>query len=329
MDLARILKALADPMRLRILAAITEEELTVGEVQVIVRSVQSSVSRNLAILRDAGLIRDRKEGTNVYFSLRSDMSEPIKGLYQSLRPRFSELPEAKADGARLGECRRRRIDRSRNYFEAIAGDWERIRKSYFDDRVTSLAIEKLLPSNLTLADIGCGTGTLAFDLARFAGRVIAVDLSHAMIRQARRSAEEKQARNIDFILGHAEHLPLEDGKVDAAFCVMVLHFVERPAEAIRELCRITRPGGSVILLDLVPHTQEWMTEQTQHRWLGFERGPVETWLSDAGACKVEYEPTGSYAGAQSEKNGKHPVEIFVARAVVAASPVAAAHRKEP
>jgi ubiquinone/menaquinone biosynthesis C-methylase UbiE len=256
------------------------------------------------------------------------MSEPLKGLYQSLRPRFAELPEAKADGARLVECRRKRINRFQNYFEAIAGDWERIRRSYFDDRVTSLAIEKLLPSNLTLADIGCGTGTLAFDLARFAGRVVAVDLSPAMIRQARRSAEEKRTRNIDFILGDAGNLPVEDGEVDAAFCVMVLHFLERPAEAVRELCRITRPGGSVILLDLVPHTQAWMTEQLQHRWLGFERQTIEKWLSAAGACKIEYEPTGSYAGGQGEKNGKRPVEIFVSRAVIPASLSPSSPRKE-
>ncbi|MGH7832063.1 MAG: ArsR/SmtB family transcription factor [Candidatus Binatia bacterium] len=328
MDLARILKALADRTRLRILAAVAEEELTVGEVQEIVGSVQSSVSRNLAILRDAGLIRDRKDGTNVYFSLRSDMSEPIKGLYQSLRPRFAELPEAKADRVRLAECRRKRINRFQNYFEGIAGDWERIRKSYFDDRVTSLAIEKLLPSNLTLADIGCGTGSLAFELARFAGRVIAVDLSQAMIRQARRLAEEKRTRNVDFVLGHAGHLPIENAKVDAAFCVMVLHFLERPAEAVRDLCRITRPGGSVILLDLAPHTQEWMKEQMQHRWLGFERQTIEKWLSDAGACKIEYELTGSYAGGQTERNGKQPVEIFVARAVIPTVPSDAAHWKE-
>ena len=323
-----MLKALADPMRLRVLAAVAEEELTVGEVQEIVGSVQSSVSRNLAILRDAGLIRDRKDGTNVYFSLRSDMSEPMKGLYQSLRPRFVEMPEAKGDRERLAECRRRRIKRFHNYFEAIAGDWERIRKSYFDDCVTSVAIEKLLPSNLMLADIGCGTGSLAFELARFAGRVIAVDLSQAMIQQARRLAEERQTTNVDFIIGHAGNLPLEEAKVDAAFCVMVLHFLERPAEAVRELCRITQPGGSVILLDLIPHTQEWMKEQMQHRWLGFEKQTIEKWLSDAGACKIEYELTGSYAGGQTEKNGKHPVEIFVTRAAIPASPSHAARRKE-
>ena len=160
MDFVRALKALADPIRLRVLAAVAEEELTVGEVQEVVESVQSSVSRNLAILRDAGFVQDRKEGTNVYFSVRQDMPEPAGEFFKSLQARMAELPEAKGDRARLEDCRRRRLHRSQGYFESVAGDWERIRKNYFDDRVTSLAIEKLLPRNLVLADVGCGTGQL-------------------------------------------------------------------------------------------------------------------------------------------------------------------------
>ena len=185
MEFVRTLKALADPLRLRILAAVAEEELTVGEVQEVVESVQSSVSRNLAILRAAGFVQDRKEGTSVYFSAREDMPEAARDLFTSLQARLAAIPEVKRDQTRLAECRRRRLQRSKSYFESVAGDWERIRRSYFDDRVTSLAIEKLLPPNLTVADIGCGTGSLTFELARFARKVIGVDLSNEMLRRAR------------------------------------------------------------------------------------------------------------------------------------------------
>ena len=139
--------------------------------------------------------------------------------------------------------------------------------SYFDDRVTSLAIEKLLPPNLTVADIGCGTGSLTFELARFARKVIGVDLSNEMLRRARarlrnaRSTTSSSARAIFF------KLPLDPASIDAAFCVMVLHFLPNPQSAIAGLCRITRPGGSVILVDLVQHKQEWMREQMAHQWL--------------------------------------------------------------
>src|SRR6266436_1169583 len=288
MDFVRTLKALADPIRLRVLAAVAEEELTVGEVQEVVESVQSSVSRNLAILRDAGFVQDRKEGTNVYFSVRRDMPEPACEFFKSLQSRIAELPEAKGDRARLEDCRRRRLHRSQGYFESVAGDWERIRKNYFDDQVTSLAIEK----------------------------VIGVDLSQEMLRRARNVAKERQLRNVEFRRGDALKLPLGSRSVDAAFCVMVLHFLSDPQQAVAELCRITRGGGSVIVVDLVQHNQEWMREQMAHRWLGFERNSLEEWFRDAGVTEITYELTGAYAGEKMARNGNRPVEIFVARALL-------------
>ena len=318
MEFVRTLKALADPLRLRVLAAVAEEELTVGEVQEVVDSVQSSVSRNLAILREAGFVQDRKEGTSVYFSVRRNMPEPAVELFKSLQSRLAEIPEVKRDQARLQQCRRRRLRKSESYFASVAGDWERIRKSYFDDRVTSLSIEKLLPRDLTLADIGCGTGSLTFELARFARKVIGVDSSHEMLRHARAIAKERDLENVEFRQGDALELPLPSRSVDAAFCVMVLHFLADPARAMAGLCRITRPGGSVILVDLVQHKQEWMREQMAHQWLGFDRPAIERWFRQAGANAVDYELTGSFAGEKLARNGNRPVEIFVARATLPA-----------
>lgn len=316
MEFIRILKALADPLRLRVLAAVADEELTVGEVQEVVASMQSSVSRNLALLREAGFLRDRKEGTSVYFSVRTDMPEPARELFKTLQARLGEIPEVQKDRVRLEECRRRRLQRSQSYFESVAGDWERIRKSYFDDRVASLAIEKLLPRNLVLADIGCGTGSLTFELARFARRAIGVDLSGEMLRRARAIAKERGLGNVEFRQGDVLQLPLAPRSVDAAFCVMVLHFLPDPARAIAGLCRIVRPGGAVILVDLVEHKQRWMREQMAHQWLGFDRRSIEGWFGTAGAASAEYDLTGSYAGEKIARNGNRPVEIFVARANV-------------
>jgi ubiquinone/menaquinone biosynthesis C-methylase UbiE len=316
MEFVRTLKALADPLRLRILAAVAEEELTVGEVQDVVASMQSSVSRNLAILREAGFVQDRKEGTSVYFSARQPMPEPARELFKSLHSRLGDIPEMKKDQARLEETRRKRLQRSQSYFESLAGDWERIRKSYFDDRVTSLAIEKLLPRDLTLADIGCGTGSLTVELARFARKVIGIDLSQEMLRRAKAVARERKLDNVEFRQGDALQLPLDTASVDAAFCVMVLHFLPDPERAIAGLCRITRPGGSVILVDVVEHKQEWMREQMAHQWLGFNRGAIEKWFRGAGVQSVDYDLTGSFAGEKMARNGNRPVEIFVARATL-------------
>jgi ubiquinone/menaquinone biosynthesis C-methylase UbiE len=327
MDFVRTLKVLADPLRLRVLAAVAEEELTVGEVQEVVASVQSSVSRNLAMLREAGFVRDRKEGTSVYFSVRPDMPAPARELFTTLQARLDEIADIKKDRARLQECRRRRLRRSQSYFESVAGDWERIRKSYFDDRVASLAIEKLLPADLTLADVGCGTGSLTFELARFARKVIGVDLSNEMLRRARAVAQERGVKNVEFRQGDVFDLPLPGHSVDAAFCVMVLHFLSDPGRAIAALCRIVRPGGSVILVDLVQHQQEWMREQMAHQWLGFERKAVEQWFRDAGVMDLDYDLTGSFAGEKIARNGNRPVEIFVARASVTEQATARTARK--
>jgi ArsR family transcriptional regulator len=316
MELVRALKALADPLRLRIFAAVAEEELTVGEVQDVVDSVQSSVSRNLAILRDAGFVQDRKEGTSVYFSVRRNMPDAARELFTSLQSRLAGIPEIKQDQARLEQCRRRRRQRSQGYFESVAGDWERIRKSYFDDRVTSLAIEKLLPRNLILADVGCGTGSLTFELARFAGKVIGVDLSPEMLRRARAVAKERQLSNVEFRHGDALDLPLKSQSVDAAFCVMVLHFLSDPQRAVADLCRVARRGGTVIVVDLVKHQQDWMREQMAHRWLGFAKEQIEDWFGEAGVSQLDYELTGAFAGEKIARNGNRPVEIFVARASV-------------
>ena len=318
MEFVRALKALADPQRLRILAAVSEEELTVGEVQEVVQSAQSSVSRNLSILRAAGFVQDRREGTSVYFSARREMPESARELFQSLQSRLEGLPEIKRDHERLADCRRRRLQRSKSYFESVAGDWEKSRKSYFDDRVTSLAIEKLLPRRLTIADIGCGTGTLSFELARFAQQVIGIDLSKEMLRRARAVANERAIVNVEFRQGDALKLPLSRASVDAVFCVMVLHFLAEPERAITELCRVTRPGGSVILVDLVQHNQTWMREQMAHQWLGFDRFMIEKWFRLGGAEAIDYDLTGSFAGERLARNGNRPVEIFVARATLPA-----------
>ena len=194
MDFVRTLKALADPLRFRVLAAVAEEELTVGEVQEVVESVQSSVSRNLAILRDAGFVQDRKEGTNVYFSVAPGYAGSRRASFSSrCRHGWRRFPEVKRDRDALGGVPAPSLA---SLDRVISNRWPEtgsvFARSYFDDRVTSLAIEKLLPRNLTVADIGCGTGSLTFELARFARKVIGVDLSNEMLRRARAVAKERR-----------------------------------------------------------------------------------------------------------------------------------------
>jgi ubiquinone/menaquinone biosynthesis C-methylase UbiE len=137
-----------------------------------------------------------------------------------------------------------------------------------------------------------------------------------MLRRAKVVARQRELDNVEFRQGDALNLPLGSRSIDAAFCVMVLHFLSDPERAIAGLCRITRPGGSVILVDVIAHKQEWMREQMAHQWLGFNRGSIEKWFHDAGAASVDYDLTGSFAGEKMARNGNRPVEIFVARAIL-------------
>ncbi len=137
---------------------------------------------------------------------------------------------------------------------------------------------------------------LTFELARFARKVIGVDLSREMLRRARALANEQKIDNVEFRQGDVLKLPLGSDSVDAAFCVMVLHFLPDPARAIAGLCRITRPGGAVIVVDLVEHQQEWMREQMAHRWLGFDRDQLTKWFTKPVPRSVDYDLTGSFAG---------------------------------
>jgi ubiquinone/menaquinone biosynthesis C-methylase UbiE len=141
-----------------------------------------------------------------------------------------------------------------------------------------------------------------------------------MLRRAKNLAKETQRRNVEFHRGDALKLPLESRSVDATFCVMVLHFLADPQRAVTELCRITRGGGSVIIVDLVKHNQPWMREQMAHHWLGFDKNSVEAWFRGGGAREIDYHLTGSFAGEKLARNGNRPVEIFVARASLPMTP---------
>ncbi len=268
MEFVRTLKALADPLRLRILAAVAEEELAVGEVQEVVSSMQSSVSRNLAILRAAGFVQDRKEGTNVYFSARPDMPDPARELFKSLKPRLAEIPEAKGDRERLQRCLRRRDVRSRNYFETVAGDWERLRKSYFDDRVASIAIEKLLPRNLVLADIGCGTGLTCVYLAgQGYTRLDGIDLSPDMVRVA---AERGIYREL--LVGDVTRaLDRDDASYDGVISSGTFTHGHVGPEPLDEIFRILKPGG---WLACTVHRDIWETMGFNSRFDSLEQERV-------------------------------------------------------
>jgi ArsR family transcriptional regulator len=280
-ELQRIFKTLSDPTRVRLLSLLEREELAVQELMEVLGMAQSRVSRHLAILRDAGLVRDRRDGTYVFYHLELPEVGPWREVWQLVRRGLSKDTTADRDSAALSRALEARADRARSFFDAVGPEWDALRKVFDDDALRAHALARLVPSGLRVADIGTGTGILAIELSRLGLEVIAIDHSARMLEAARTKLAEAGDERIELRQGEASALPLGDAEVDAAFAHMVLHYLPSPGEAVAETARVVKPGGPVVVVDFVTHEHEWMRQELGVHWLGFETRDVQRWFNDA------------------------------------------------
>ena len=289
--LQKVFKTLADPTRLRILRLLEQEELIVGELMRILGMAQSRVSRHLAILREAGLLEDRRDGTFVAYRLALPEDGPWPAAWSLSRASLDADPTAQRDDALLRRTvAGRRSAKGRNFFDEVGPEWDALRQAFGDDLLRARATTRLVSPGLEVADIGTGTGVLALELASLGLDVVAIDRSEGMLETARKKCDARAAAlagRITFRAGDAHALPLDDESVDAAFAHMVLHSLERPGEAIGEMARILRPGGRCIIVDFVAHDHAWMTGELGLLWLGFDEATLGDWLIEAGLEGVQ------------------------------------------
>ena len=310
-SLQRVFKTLADSTRVRILALLEREELAVQELMDVLAMTQSRVSRHLGILREAGLLRDRREGTYVFYRFATPKSGAWSDAWELARRELAGDPAAERDAAALLRVVAARASRIRTFFDSVGPEWDGLRKIFNDDALRARAIAQLAPPGWTVCDVGTGTGILAKEVARLGLRVIAVDHSPRMLEAARSSLEaegyaveaegcavEAEGCAVELRRGEAQALPLADGEVDAALAHMVLHYVPQPAEALREMARIVKPGGVVVVVDFVRHEAEWMREELGVLWLGFPIDEIVRWLADAGLEAVRIEEFASPSPAR-------------------------------
>ncbi|MCE7884820.1 MAG: methyltransferase domain-containing protein, partial [Actinobacteria bacterium ATB1] len=281
-DLTRVFKALADPTRQRLAHVLRVEELTVGELGDVLDLPQSTVSRHLAILRDADMAADRREGTRAFYRLRADFADRHPEILSALEV---EIPEAESDLTRVEEIVARRAT-DLDVFDRLAPGWESLRASQVDAIVTPKAVTALVPAELFVVDVGCGTGTVLADLSRIAREVHAVDVSDRMLRTARKHAAEHGLTNVEFHKADMADLPFDSGTADAVLLALVLRHAVRPTAAIREAARILRSGGKVVIVDFVTHQDERFRTELDHQWLGFAQRDVADWLDAAGVTLV-------------------------------------------
>jgi ArsR family transcriptional regulator len=276
------LRLLADPSRLRILLLVEREELSVAELQEILGMGQSRISTHLAQLKNAGLVEDRRTGKSILYRLKSGaQSNGFSQMLGVLRQAAAEIPEADQDSEALRLALRRRQDKMRAYFDELAGKFGRNYVPGRSWRGLAEALLALLPPML-IADLGAGEGTFSQLLARHAKRVIAVDSSEKMVEYGRELARKHGVKNLEYRKGDLEALPIRDGTVDVAFFSQALHHAPHPDRAATEAWRILKPGGRIVVLDLVRHNYEEARELYADLWLGFSEVEVTRFLRQAG-----------------------------------------------
>ena len=292
--LQKVFKTLADSTRVRILALLEREELAVQELMAVLGMAQSRVSRHLAILREAGLLRDRRDGTFVYYRFPAPREGPWRDAWELVRRERQGDAAADRDATALAGVLAARAARTRSWFDSVGPEWDALRKVFNDDALRARAIAHLVPPGLCVCDVGTGTGVLALELARLGVRVVAVDHSQRMLDAARAKLEAAGIDTVELRRGDAADLPLDDACVDGAFAHMVLHYLPSPADALAEMARIVKPGGVVVVVDFVEHDREWMREELGVQWLGFPPDEVRGWLERAGlaGARIEREDPG-------------------------------------
>jgi ArsR family transcriptional regulator len=274
------LASLADTTRARILLLLERHELTVSELCTIMQLPQSTVSRHLKALADAGWVSSRAEGTsNAYTMVRADMDASARRLWLLVREQMDTAPTSAQDQRRLHSALAARRTRSQEFFASSAGQWDRLRDELFGDRFHLLALGAFAQADWVVGDLGCGTGPLSAALSPFVRRVVAVDGSATMLQAARKRLQGLD--NIDLRRGELEALPIDDARLDAATLMLVLHHIAEPTKALSEAARVLRPGGLLVLVDMLPHDREHYRQAMGHVWLGFPERQVREFLTDA------------------------------------------------
>jgi SAM-dependent methyltransferase len=294
--------ALADPTRTRLLLLLARHELSVGELCGAVRLPQSTVSRHLKVLSDDGWVATRSEGTSRFYRL-ARLEPAARRLWEAVRDEVAAGAEALQDEVRARDVLARRRTRSQAFFSTAAGEWDAVRAELFGPGAGLAGLLALLPDGWTVGDLGCGTGTVAAELAPYAGRVVAVDDSRAMLAAA--AGRLAGLDNVELRAGALEALPVADGELDAAVLSLVLHYVAEPVPALAEAARALRPGGRLVLVDMMAHDRAEYRERMGHLWQGFTEPQVRGWFEDVGFTRVRWHPL------PPDPHAKGPV-LFVA-----------------
>jgi len=290
-DLSESLRFLGDQTRLRILRLLAEAPLNVTELVHVLGAAQSNVSHHLAKLKKHGLVVEERHGSAKVYSLAQGASADSPGeLWPLIKLAVEWQDDDAGDLSRLRDLIREREDR-----QALNERLLEPGQSWF---LWSRALGALLPP-IDVADFGCGSGILSLEIARWARSVIAIDSSAQALAKARARAEAAElGRRIRFQRDDLQALSLKNHSLDLVVVSQSLHHVEAPEKVVAEAARVLRPGGSIVLIELFPHSEEWVRARLGHRSLGIDPADVKSWLRTAGFSSIMFDdsiPRGSGA----------------------------------
>jgi len=279
MELIKCFKALSDKTRLRLLHVLHRYELNVNEIVLVVEMIQSGVSRHLKILVESGLLTSRREASYIYYSTaRNDV---VKSLISLVDLSFEKEETGLKDLEKAREMIKIRQNRTKRFFKTVAPRWDRLKKEVLGLFDLNAMIKNKISFCGNISDLGCGTGELIEILSKEAlHKLIGIDSSPEMLEQARLRLSGTDKAELR--LGELEHLPMKNQEIDTAIMNMVLHHISQPELPIAEVYRVLKPEGLFILSDFEKHDQEKIKEIIGGSWLGFEKGKIRTWLTDAG-----------------------------------------------
>ncbi len=270
------------------LLILERHELTVNEIRSVLQLPQSTVSRHLKILGDEGWVVSRPEGTSRRYRMTEKLEPSVRRLWHLVREQVVATPAAAQDSRRVQSVLAHRRTRSQKFFSSAAGQWDRLRGELFGSRSDIMGLLGLIDESWRVGDLGCGTGQLSELMAPFAASVIAVDDSAAMIGAARKRLASFD--NVAVRAGSLEALPIEDATLDVALLFLVLHYVVEPELALAEAHRVLKPGGRLIIVDMMPHDRQDLIDEMGHVWRGFSEEEVSSLLHAAGFPRGRYHP---------------------------------------
>ncbi len=279
MEAIKYFKALSDKTRLRLLNLLIRHELNVNEITNILGMGQSRISRHLKILTDCGLLSQRRDGLWVFY--RAAPEGEGREFINSMENILRKDQDLKIDLSRLEWVIEEFEKNKTKYFDAIAPDWDKLKKNIFGNFNITKEIVSKLDMYHTAADLGCGTGELLAALNNKADKIIGIDKSSKMLEEVKQRLPRGENK-YDLRLGKIEHLPMKENEADLAVINMVLHHLPSPFNGIAEANRILKTGGTLIIADIKKHDNEDMRRIYGHRWLGFSDNEIDNWLFNAG-----------------------------------------------